>query len=77
MSENRELRLPTGELISMIRTGLETKGEVFEFEAILPAGLSGPPAHWHRVEQETLKLSRAGYASGLDTSYTTSDQENR
>jgi mannose-6-phosphate isomerase-like protein (cupin superfamily) len=56
MSENRELRLPTGELISMIRTGLETDGEVFEFEAILPAGLSGPPAHWHRVGQETFEV---------------------
>ena len=39
------LRLPTGELISIIRTGLETEGEVFEFEAVLPSGLSGPPAH--------------------------------
>ncbi len=56
MSENRELRLPTGELISIIRTGLETEGAVFEFEAILPAGLSGPPAHWHRVEQETFEV---------------------
>ena len=56
MSENRELRLPAGELISVIRTGLETEGEVFEFEAILPAGLSGPPAHWHRVGQETFEV---------------------
>ena len=50
------LRLPTGELISIIRTGLETEGEVFEFEAVLPSGLSGPPAHWHRVEQETFEV---------------------
>jgi mannose-6-phosphate isomerase-like protein (cupin superfamily) len=56
MTENRELRLPTGELISMIRTGPETEGRVFEFEAILPAGLSGPPAHWHRVGQETFEV---------------------
>ena len=45
MSEKRMLRLPTGELISIIHTGLETEGEVFEFEAVLPSGLSGPPAH--------------------------------
>ena len=56
MSEKRTLRLPTGELISIIRTGLETEGEVFEFEAVLPSGLSGPPAHWHRVEQETFEV---------------------
>jgi quercetin dioxygenase-like cupin family protein len=34
----------------------ETEGEVFEFEAVLPSGLSGPPAHWHRVEQETFEV---------------------
>jgi mannose-6-phosphate isomerase-like protein (cupin superfamily) len=56
MSEKRMLRLPTGELISIIRTGLETEGEVFEFESVLPSGLSGPPAHWHRVEQETFEV---------------------
>jgi mannose-6-phosphate isomerase-like protein (cupin superfamily) len=56
MSEDRVLRLPTGELISIIRTGSETAGEVFEFEAVLPSGLSGPPAHWHRVEQETFEV---------------------
>ena len=56
MSEDRVLRLPTGELISIIRTGSETEGEVFEFEAVLPSGLSGPPAHWHRVEQETFEV---------------------
>jgi mannose-6-phosphate isomerase-like protein (cupin superfamily) len=56
MSEDRVLRMPTGELISIIRTGSETEGEVFEFEAVLPSGLSGPPAHWHRVEQETFEV---------------------
>ena len=56
MSEDRVLRLPAGELISIIRTGRETGGEVFEFESVLPSGLSGPPAHWHRVEQETFEV---------------------
>jgi mannose-6-phosphate isomerase-like protein (cupin superfamily) len=56
MSENRVLRLPTGELISIVRTGRETAGEVFEFEAVLPPRLSGPPAHWHRVEQESFEV---------------------
>jgi uncharacterized cupin superfamily protein len=56
MSEDRVLRLPTGELISIIRTGSDTAGEVFEFESVLPSGLSGPPAHWHRVERETFEV---------------------
>lgn len=56
MSEDRVLRLPTGEVISIIRTGSETEGEVFEFEAVLPPRLSGPPAHWHRVEQERFEV---------------------
>ena len=56
MSEDRVLRLPAGELISIIRTGSETEGEVFEFESVLPSGRSGPPAHWHRVEQETFEV---------------------
>ena len=56
MSDDRVLRLPTGELISIIRTGHETEGEMFEFESVLPSGLSGPPAHWHRVEQETFEV---------------------
>ena len=77
MSEDRVLRLPTGELISIIRTGSETAGEVFEFEAVLPSGLSGPPAHWHRVEQETFELSRAGSACELGAPCAISDQENR
>jgi mannose-6-phosphate isomerase-like protein (cupin superfamily) len=56
MSEDRVLRLPAGEVISIIRTGSETAGEVFEFESVLPSGLSGPPAHWHAVEQETFEV---------------------
>jgi hypothetical protein len=44
MSEDRVLHLPTGEVISIIRTGPETEGKVFEFEAVLPSGLSGPPS---------------------------------
>src|SRR5271169_5663892 len=56
MSDERMLRLPTGELISIIHIGLETEGDVFEFEAVLPSGRSGPPAHWHRVEQETFEV---------------------
>ena len=77
MSEDRVLRLPTGELISIIRTGQETEGEVFEFESVLPSGLSGPPAHWHRVERRHSKLSRAGCACGLGAPCAISDQENR
>jgi len=52
MGDGTALRLPTGEELRFLRTGEETAGAVFEVEAVLPPGLSGPPAHWHRVEQE-------------------------
>ena len=50
------LRLPTGELITILRNGTSTDGAAFEVEAVLPACLTGPPAHRHRVGSETFTV---------------------
>lgn len=57
MTGNEVLRLPTGEVITIVHAGDKTDGVVFEFEAVLPPRLSGPPAHWHRVEHETFMVT--------------------
>lgn len=56
MNQRRVLHLPTGDIITIVRTGTETHGAVFEFEALLPPRLAGPPPHRHRVEQETFQV---------------------
>lgn len=48
--------LPTGEQITPARRGADTGGRFFEFEAIVPPGCSGPPAHRHRVEREEFTI---------------------
>ncbi|BBF99586.1 MULTISPECIES: cupin domain-containing protein [Pseudonocardia] len=50
------LTLPTGEALTFLRTGSGTDGAAFEVEAVLPPGLSGPPAHLHRFESETFTV---------------------
>lgn len=50
------LRLPTGESLTLLRNGASTGGAAFEFEAVLPPGLSGPPAHRHRSGSETFAV---------------------
>ena len=50
---SRVLRLPTGEVVTILRSGNDTGGATFEIEAVLPPRLSGPPLHRHRVETET------------------------
>ena len=77
MSEDRVLRLPTGELISIIRTGHETEGEVFEFESVLHRGCPGRPPTGTGSSRRHSKLSRAGCACGLAALCAISDQENR
>lgn len=52
----RTLHLPTGEVLTIIRSGTETGGSVFEVEAILPPRLTGPPAHRHRRRTETFEI---------------------
>jgi mannose-6-phosphate isomerase-like protein (cupin superfamily) len=56
MTDQREFSQPTGELIRILRTGAETDGAVFEFEATLPPKTSGPPAHRHLREVETFEV---------------------
>ncbi len=56
MTAHEPFRQPTGETIQILRTGLETDGAVFEFEATLPPATSGPPAHRHLVEQESFEV---------------------
>jgi mannose-6-phosphate isomerase-like protein (cupin superfamily) len=48
--------LPTGEALTVLRTGVSTGGAAFEIEAVLPPGLAGPPAHRHRFESETFTV---------------------
>ena len=48
--------LPTGERLTVLRNGATTAGAAFEIEAVLPPGLSGPPAHRHRRGTETFTV---------------------
>lgn len=50
------IHLPTGETLTVLRNGATTAGAAFEIEAVLPPGLSGPPAHRHRRESETFTV---------------------
>ncbi|WP_219416286.1 cupin domain-containing protein [Pseudonocardia nigra] len=56
MSMERVLRMGTGEVLTILRSGADTGGSAFGFEAVLPPGLSGPPPHRHRVETETFSV---------------------
>lgn len=53
---DRVLRLPTGETITVVASGRENGGRVFEVDALLPPGLSGPPRHRHRLQTETFTV---------------------
>lgn len=46
-----ELRFPDGQVLT-----IETTAPEFRFRAVLPPGLSGPPAHRHRFETETFTV---------------------
>jgi mannose-6-phosphate isomerase-like protein (cupin superfamily) len=52
----RTLHLPTGETITIRASGRDNGGELFEAEAVLPPGLSGPPRHRHRGQTETFTV---------------------
>lgn len=56
MSDERVLHGPKGELFRFLQTTEETRGAMLEFEATLPAGTKGPPAHLHLVEQESFHV---------------------
>lgn len=46
-----------GDLYNLLITGDESKGTLFQFEAIVPKG-GGPPAHVHSREDETFYIVR-------------------
>lgn len=56
MTADHLLHLPTGETLTIRATGGDTGGARFEFDAVLPPGLSGPPPHRHRAEAETFTV---------------------
>lgn len=51
-----ELVFRTGEVITVVRSGTGNGGESLEVEAVLPPGVSGPPAHLHTRETETFSV---------------------
>lgn len=55
MSSDR-IQLPSGETLTVLRNSASTAGAAFEIEAVLPPGLSGPPAHRHRGGTETFTV---------------------
>jgi mannose-6-phosphate isomerase-like protein (cupin superfamily) len=52
----RTLRMRTGEVLQIVRSGADTHGRLFEVEAVLPPRLAGPPPHRHSVETETFHV---------------------
>lgn len=66
---DRVLRMPTGETITVLVSGRDGDGGVFEIDALLPPGLSGPPRHRHRFEAETFTVveGRLRVVVGTDT----------
>jgi quercetin dioxygenase-like cupin family protein len=55
-SRHRRLQLPTGEQVTILASGRDNGGEVFEVEAVLPPRLAGPPRHRHRWQTETFTV---------------------
>lgn len=55
-SPHRRLQLPTGEQVTILASGRDNDGEVFEVEAVLPPRLAGPPRHRHRWQTETFTV---------------------
>jgi mannose-6-phosphate isomerase-like protein (cupin superfamily) len=56
MSDNRSFLLPGGDPATIRHTGRSTGGALFEFEAVLAPGRSGPPAHLHVGQEETFTV---------------------
>lgn len=65
----RSLHLPSGEEVTVLASGTENGGALFEIEATLPPGLPGPPRHRHRARTETFSVvqGRLCVVIGRDT----------
>jgi len=56
MGDDRVLRMPNGDMITIRHSSAETKGAFFEIEAVIPPRTSGPPAHLHLREEESFAV---------------------
>ncbi|MBC6463230.1 cupin domain-containing protein [Actinomadura sp. HBU206391] len=56
MSGDRTFHLPGGDLATIRHTARDTDGALFEFEAVLAPGRSGPPAHLHVGQEESFTV---------------------
>lgn len=56
MEQTPHLHMPTGEHITIRQRPESASSSFFEFEAVLPPRLPGPPAHWHLREHETFQV---------------------
>lgn len=57
MTDDRRLAGPKGEVFRFLQTAASSEGAVFELEAVLPAGMKGPPLHFHLVERESFHIT--------------------
>lgn len=56
MDEDRVLRMPNGDLITIRHSSADTNGEFFEIEAVIPPRTAGPPTHLHLREEESFTV---------------------
>jgi mannose-6-phosphate isomerase-like protein (cupin superfamily) len=64
----RVFRFGGGEVVTVLTSGTDTGGALFEFETVLPPRRSGPPSHLHLYEQEafTVVHGRLVFRAGRD-----------
>jgi quercetin dioxygenase-like cupin family protein len=53
---NRVLRLRRGEELTVLRSGADNGGKLFEVDSVFPPGVSGPPPHVHTRETESFTV---------------------
>ena len=64
---HRVFRFRTGEVVTVLRSGDDTAGALFEFETMLPPGRRTPPhIHLHEREAFTVLTGRLSVRLGRD-----------
>lgn len=65
---SRIYRFGGGEVVTVLRSGADTGGALFEFETVLPPRRHGPPAHLHLAEREefTVVQGRLAVRAGTE-----------